>query len=261
MKRIFNPAILSIVFVLLLFSLAEAHDYWIKPESFQPETGSLIKAGFTGSHSYFKNEEVPDVSRFRQYLVTPDNDSIPISFSRIDTSAAWSKVPVIAQGTHILSAVSTRPAYWCKTRKGWKSGKRFDHTGVLKSGEYIKSVKTFFNAGEPSESYSKRLGHKIEIVPEVNPTILSSGDKLELSVFFKGKKREGIKVFGIYQGFDPEKHSEHPVQATTDSNGNAVLKLKHSGVWLIGAKHRVKSPSKSDVDYVSNKSYIMFKVK
>ncbi len=261
MKKIVSSIVFSLVCTLLASSFAWAHDYWIKPETFHPETNSILEAGFTGSHSYFEHEETPDVTKFRLSLLTPREQILPLKLSKVDSSAAWSKIPVSGKGTYIVSAVSTRPVYWCKTKKGWKSGKKHQYDNVKSSGMYLKSIKTFFSAEKPSESYTKRLGHDIEIVPQVNPTTLKSGDKLQLSVFFQGKRKKGIKVFGIYQGFNPEKHSSHPVKTTTVENGKAELKLDKSGTWLVGAKHRVEEPSGHNVDYASYKSYIMFQVK
>ena len=259
MKQI-RWAIMPLIILGVTLSNGWAHDYWIMPQTFQPKQGAVLEVKFTSSHKYFDNQEVPDITKFRLFLVTPQGGTIPLAYSRVESKAALAKIPISGQGTYIIGATSTKPEYWCQTTNGWERGKRAEHVNVLKAGKYVKSVKTFLSVGQASESFKKALGHTIEIVPQVNPSMLKPGQQLTVSVLFKGRPVGGIPVFGIYEGFKSKEHSDRPVQTQTDANGIASVKVDRSGIWIVFAKYELDTPGEKEVDYANYRPYIMFEV-
>jgi len=243
-----------------MFSSVWAHDYWIMPETFQPKQNSVVEVSFTSAHKYFENEEIPDITKFRLLLITPLGQEIPLAYSRVEPKAALAKIPICGQGTYIIGATSTRPEYWCKTTNGWEPGKRAEYVNVVNAGKYVKSVKTFISVGQGSESFKKTLGHTIEIVPQVNPSMLKPGQQLTVSVLFKGRPVGGIPVFGIYEGFKSKEHSDRPIQTQTDANGTASVKVDRPGKWVVFAKYELDKPGEEGVDYANYRPYIMFEV-
>lgn len=259
MKKI-RWIILSLILLGLTLSKAWAHDYWIMPATFQPKKGKVLKVAFTNGHKYFVNEGIPDITRFQLCFITPKGENIPLTYSRVEPKAAWAKIPIRGQGTYVISAVSISPEYWCQTTDGWKPGGKAEHANATKAGMYVKSVKTFLNVGQSSESYKTAFGHTIEIVPQVNPSMLKQGQQLTISVLFKGKPIEGIPVFGIYDGFSPKEHSDRPIQTKTDANGTASVKVDRPGIWIVFAKYELDTPGEKEVDYANYRPYIMFEV-
>ncbi|MBU2552131.1 MAG: DUF4198 domain-containing protein [Proteobacteria bacterium] len=257
-----KQAWMALVLLCLALTAAPAlgHHYWIMPETFQPAPGTMIDASFTAAHTYFANEEVPDVTRFGVTLVTPTGQTTPLAYSRISNEAAWVKVPVLGEGTYVIEAVSTSPDYYCQMKDDWKPGRKTEHQGVVRAGMYIKSIKTFFTAGKPTENYSKVMGHAIEMVPQVNPTTLKAGQTLAVKVLYQGKPVGKTPVFALYEGFKAKDHADIPVKTETDGQGLARIKLDRPGKWIVYAKHEIETKGNPDADYENCRPYLMFEV-
>jgi len=250
-------------FMLFWFapSLSMAHDYWIIPTSFQPSSGTILEAAFSNGHHYFENEGVPDVTKFKMFVVAPDGKYVPLAYSRVESKAAWARVPIQNQGTYVIGAVSTMPEYWCQTSDGYKPGRKNEHPNAIKAGKYVKSVKTFITVGKSSESFQKVLGHEIEIMPQTNPSELKADQTLSVVILFRGAPLADVPVFGVYEGFQPKEHSDYPVQTKTDKNGAASIKVDQAGKWAVFAKHEKTMADGNEVDFANYRPYMMFEVK
>lgn len=244
----------------LMSQTASAHDYWIMPETFQPKENSILPVAFTSAHKYFANEEIPDITKFRLLVIGPQGRELPLAFCRVEPAAVHALVPVCGDGTYVISAVTTVPDYFSKTTDGWKPGRKTELCDVIRSGKYVKSVKTFLTVGAPSDSYKKTLGHTIEIVPQENPTDLKAGRTLAVLVMYEGKPVKDVPVFGVYEGYKPKDHSDQPVKTKTDANGIAKIELNRPGKWLVYAKYELDTPQNPDADYENYRPYMMFEV-
>jgi uncharacterized GH25 family protein len=253
--------LIFIVFLGFPVSTTSAHDYWIMPETFHPGRDSILTAAFTASHNYFVSEEVPDITKFRVLVVTPQGQEMPLAFSRVESQAAWFQVPISGEGTYTISAVTTVPDYYSKTTDGWKPGRKSELENVVSSGKYIKSIKTLITVGTASDSYKNALGHAIEMVPQENPSVLKVGQELPVLVMYQGKPAKDVPVFGIYQGYKPKDHSDQPVKTKTNANGIARIKVDRSGPWVVFAKYEFDTPGNPHTDYENYRPYMMFEVK
>ena len=247
-----------LVFYGLMFSPVWAHDYWILPATFHPAENSMLEVAFTCGHSYFDPTETPDNTKYRLFLTNPQGREIPIAYSRIHYQAAWAQVPIYGPGTYIISAVNTLPAFWSKTTEGWKPKRKSEVKNAIKTGKTYKFAKTFLTAGRPSDSYKTPMGYIVEIVPQVNPTVLKVGQTLPLLFLFQSRPVKDASVYGIYESF---KKGDQRVETKTDKNGLAKIRLDRPGKWLIGAKHEFDTPGNPDADYEYHLAYMMFEIR
>ncbi len=251
----------AFVFFGLGPSFLTAHDYWIMPKTFHPEPATILEVAFTNGHHYFENEGVPDVTKFDMFFIAPQGDYIPLAYTRVEPKAAWAKVPIGSRGTYVIGAASTSPEYWSKTTDGYKPGSRDAHPDALKTGKYVKSVKTYITVGAGSESFRKPLGHEIEIMAQTNPSTLKAGQSLLVSVLYRGEPLVGVPVFGLYEGFKPKDHSDQSIQTKTDENGVASITVDRAGIWIVFAKHETAMAGGDKDDFANYRPYIMFEVK
>jgi uncharacterized GH25 family protein len=259
--KITQWGVLVLLVVLWTVPSVWGHDYWIMPESFRHKGNDVTEAAFTQGHHYFDLEEVPDISKYRISMVTPQNREIPLSYSRVEAKAAWISIPLAGPGTYVISAASTAPGYFCQTTDGWKTGRKSEHENVLKAGKYVKSVKSFVTVERPTDSYKMLLGHTIEIIPQKNPTELKVGQILPILVLYQGRPVADVPVFGIYEGYKPKDHSDQPVKTTTKENGIAEVKLSRAGKWLVYAKYEFDTPASPHADFENYRPYMMIEVK
>ena len=244
---------------MLLSSDAWAHDYWIMPSDFDPSPGTLLEAEFTASHRFFVDEEAPNITGFRGFLVLPDGREIPLPYQRIAPTNASLLAPILGEGTYTLGAVSTRPEYWSTTSSGHAPGRKSELADGISTTAYVKSVKTYVNVGQPSESWRAPLGHAIEIVPLNNPASLKTGDPLTFKVLLHDQVTAGTEVYAVYEGFDSEDH-EAPVTTTTDAQGQAQIRTDRPGPWLVYARVERKAAPASGLDWHNYRAYLLMNV-
>ena len=259
MKRV-QYNLFSLLLILSLFTSAYGHDYWILPSTFKPSPGDIIDAGFSSAHDYFGMEEVPDITKYAMSLRSPTGRDITLAFSRVTAKAAWVRLPIFMSGTYVLSAVNTTPEYWTKTTTGWQTGPISSPAVTLKSYKYVKSIKTFFTVGTPTDTYKSICGFEIEMIPQKNPTALRKGDKLPVKIIFRGNPAPDVPVFAIYEGFKAKDHSDQPVQTKTNVDGIAEILVDRAGKWLVFGRHEFPTDDLPGKSFANYRPYIFFDV-
>jgi uncharacterized protein DUF4198 len=96
---------------------------------------------------------------------------------------------------------------------------------------YVKYAKSFVTVGASREdrSWAEPVGMALEIVPEVDPARLSSGQRLAVRVLEDGKPAAGLSVAAATTG------GAIVSTEVTDADGRASFVLGRSGPWLIKA--------------------------
>ncbi len=249
---------LTIFFLLYSCVTSSAHDYWIIPDTFNPSESTIVESSFSCGHKYFMDGEVPDITKFKPNLLTPQGISIPLAYSRVGSKVAKIMVPVLGRGTYVMSVSNTMPSYWTVSKNGWVPKPKSMVKNAIKGGKYFKSLKTFLTVGSGSDSYDKIMGYKIEIVPQKNPTTLRPGQALPILVLYDGKPLEGANIFGIFEGYSSTEKDSFPIETKTDKNGLASISMNRPGHWLIGAKYQFNTNKDNDADYENYRAYIMF---
>ncbi len=259
MKRLFTS--LALFCLLGLVALpAWGHDYWLMPHSFTPAPGSLLEVDFTCGHKYFPNQSIPDITRFRAFLTTPEGRRLALAYQKARESEARLLVPVFRPGTYLISAVTVQPEFWSRTEKGYRPGGRAAVPGALETGKYVKSTKTFFTVGKPSQGYQRLQGYEIELLPLKNPSTLRAGQGLPVQVWFRGKPLPGVEVFAFPEGFKGDGSGPASFKAKADAKGVARLTFERTGTWLVFTRHEIDTPGAPLADRESYRAYLLLRV-
>jgi hypothetical protein len=129
---------------------------------------------------------------------------------------------------------------------------------------YSKHVKTLVQVGDArTDTYDRRLGYPIEIVPQNNPFALEVGDTLPVLVLRDGAPVADQVVYASHE--DHHAHGEdggheEAVQTRTNEKGIAQIPVSHEGRWYVRLIH-MERPSASDLDYESNWATLTFEVR
>jgi uncharacterized GH25 family protein len=108
---------------------------------------------------------------------------------------------------------------------------------------YAQYAKALINTGEVSGNpFSKPVGHKLEIIPLMNPCTLKLGDWFEFKVLYDGKPAKRVKVYArSLFSFTAESFD-----VSTDKDGKARIRVLHYyGPWMI--KAALKLPPAGDL--------------
>jgi len=237
-----------IAFSLLLFSVAillplealHAHDFWVEPDSFRPESGSTVdirvRQGmkFRGDTLPYINEWFQDFSK-----VTAAGREDIISIPGDDPAA---RLPV-PDGALLIGYQSNRAFTELPAEKFNRylvdEGIEFVRELRIANGEeelpapeyFVRCAKALVQSGEPGgDVFATELGYRLELIPVSDPYAATAGDSLTFRLLYRGKPAEGLLV----QAFTREE-PQNIQRLRTDKNGLAAIKLNSAGVWLVKA--------------------------
>ena len=112
---------------------------------------------------------------------------------------------------------------------------------------FVKSATTFVLLGTPDStdlSWQQPAGLSLEIVPQLDPTTLKTGDTLKVQLLKHGKPLAGLQLGFVSDG-EAQRHT-----ITTDANGFAEAPVDHPGRWLVHGTHLVRT-TETDLEWES----------
>lgn len=256
--QVFVRALLCATCLGLSLTPARAHDYWVMPATFNPADPGLLAASFAYGHAYFVDEGIPDLTRFRTFLIQPDGREVPLPVTRISAERAHLLAPLTQPGTYVLAASSTQPEYWNNTPQGWRPGRPGEVPEATSTAAFVKSTKTLLTLGEPTATWSQVLGLEIELVPLADPSQLAAGDRLPVQVLWRGEPVVAALI-AIPEGLT-EDARDTAWQADSDAEGRAEVLLDRAGPWLIIARVDRPGPSASGLARENYRAYLLLEV-
>lgn len=240
---------------------AGAHDYWLQPQQFFLSNGQS-----TGVQLFVGDHFVRQTERPFQAKMTPDLRLVSQhETTNLKTTATDGKRPV-------ATIAPKRPgSYLVVMERDWshieieaeKFNKYLEHEGlstILKlrrsAGEskiagrerYRRYLKALVQVGdELDETYKRKIGHRLEILPLTNPSECDKGDRVAVSVLFDGKPLRGAMV-AVYN----RQSNDTKTQASrTDDNGQVRFVLDGSGLWLVRLVHMQRCKNVDECDWES----------
>ena len=124
---------------------------------------------------------------------------------------------------------------------------------------YTKYAKVLLDApGEKqSNDFSFAAGQRFEIIPQSNPSMLQTGEKLSVKVLFEGKPIVGLRVSSGCENLNEGKYLAH---TQTDENGLATVEISDKGLWFVRT-HFIRSHADADnFDWESFWASITFRI-
>jgi len=256
MRRVKNFFVLGLFLsVCLLFSAsAFAHTLWINATDYSPKVylkfGAGSKVYFGWGHRYPVSDflSIDDLQEFS--LIYPDGERKKITPNSGGFLAT--QINFKQPGLYIVSAAKKPGFYTMYVEKGkvhHEIGPKTGLEGVILSLYYEQYTKSLISVGEAEDdSFSKPVGHKLEVIPLENPYKLKGcgGHFLPVKVLFDGKPAQYCKVYATYSGFSTG--DDFAYTTSTNSEGIAKIRLVHWGPWLIKANMKLPAP-----DYLKDK--------
>jgi len=173
----------------------------------------------------------------------------------------------LKEGTYLL-VMESKGNFGAYTEKGYKRKSKKELKGEKIKGDVKYSqnfCKALVNVGGKSggESYSKVLGHGLEIVPLKDPGELRTNDILPLKVLHNGKTiDESVMVYATYIGFSNEPDAfAYTAWASKYNEGTAKIRLLKPGTWMVFVNHKFPYPDSKLADKCSCQATLTFEVK
>lgn len=246
MKKI----VLMFVFFVMINSAAAHHQIGY----LAPAENGMVAFLSSGHHLPLGENFAGLASYMETAIITPDGQKHGLTQATSMGLFGFSYAPLTAKGLYILSIAAEH--YGTKTTQGYFRGTKKE---ALQAGRKVIEAKHTFRY---SKSYrwngdgpkpELRVGHDIEIVPDNMPRVLKKGDKLGVTLLFKGKPAANMIIGATAMNKNcgniahPEEKDEFIRTVVTDKNGRAELEMVESG-WVIFVAEKLIENPEPDVD-------------
>lgn len=249
--------ILAVLFVATMVPQAAAHDLWLELRDYTPAPGEHVSLTLAYGH-HFPARGFMDLNRLEK-IYALDQAGHEIGVNSSSNLEFRSKEPFKTKGTYLVVA-ENKAGFSTKTTEGYRGHSKKGLQNVIQCSYSAKYSKAIVNVGDAGGgTYSKVLGHDLEIVPLVDLGTLKEGDYLMLKVLYGGKPLASSQVLGTYMGFSTEKNT-FAYATKTDKVGLAKMKMLSSGVWLVTTSHVEDYPDPSECDQYKFSATLTFEI-
>ena len=224
---------------------AVAHDTWVQTNTHVVRTGDavhidLLLGNHGNDHRDFKIAGKLSPESVQSFVVlAPDGKSYDLKPDLVDLGYApkegylTSKFVPAKAGLYVAAQSSD---------------------GVVNHGKPVRSVrsaKAYFVVSASLDKveaklpgFDKPLGHKLELVPEVNPVApMGPGQAIKVKLLFNGKPLEGVKVSFVPRGVTLKEGTDPDYERTTDKEGRASFTPRTGNYYLIVCHHTTDEKS------------------
>jgi uncharacterized GH25 family protein len=261
MKRLFSTG-----FVLIIFSLASAHEFWLMPKKFRYAAGEEIKIdlmvgeGFEGEFWDLKRHKVEKLELHRL------NGAKDLTKEVKPTEGNNLVYKTDLGGTYLFT-LKSNDAYLELGGKEFNAYLEEDGLDYIldqrkksnsldkKSTEYYtRFAKLLVQSGDRTDNtFKKVVGLKYEIVPEQNPYDLKVGDYLQCKVLFEGKPAPHTLV----KVWSRVRDTSFMQNIYTENDGTIRFPISTTGPWMVSSVRMIAS-EKEGADYHSLWASLVF---
>lgn len=244
---------------------AQAHEFWLQPTKYRYAAGEtavidfMVGENFTGE---FWNLDRHRVELLKWFTLSAEKDVKAQVKNQKGKNIA---LPALTPGTHLLALQSNAAfielggqkfnAYLEEDGLDNVLDQRRKASDTTRAREfYTRYAKLLLQAGPtPDNTFKKRVGFPIEIIPLQNPYSLKTGDYLECRVFFKNQPRPHQKV-KIWSFIGNRIFLQN---VYTEKDGTVRFPLSNTGPWMVSTVVMEKS-TRPEADYESSWASLVF---
>lgn len=232
--------ILLITLLILNSQAAFAHEYWLEPGSFFLERGEKTPIHlFVGDGLIKEREERPfHTVKTEMFQLFGVSEVWNLKPKAVEAALPVYDFSAEKEGNYLL-AMERNWSYIKLDAEKFEDYLREDGIDYIiperaKLGEskkegrerYSRFLKSLLMVGDKADqTFKKKIGQKLEIVPLENPYLKRVGDKITLQVLFNGKPLANRTVFA-------DNRESQTQRAVTTKDGKFSVKLEKSGLWL-----------------------------
>ena len=244
-----------------------AHDMWIEPATFLPDSGQIVALKLRVGQDLLGDPLPLNPALVNQFVVQDAagrrpvigrNGGDPAGLVRV----AGNGVLVIGYSSHpsALEQPADKFNQYLK-EEGLEAiaalRARRNETGAKARELFSRCAKSLVLAGSPGEAPGDRsLGFTLELVVERNPYALRPGQDLPVRLTYENHPLPGALVVAINRLNPSEKLS-----ARTDSEGRVRFRLRRDGMWLVKAVHMVPAAAGAKADWASFWASLTFELR
>jgi uncharacterized GH25 family protein len=262
-----QQVLLFVAGIALSRAPAFAHDVWIEPTTFSPQTGETVGVGLRVGQDLVGESLLRDPALVNQFVVVDASGRKPVAGRLGDDPAGALRVAL--PGLLVIGYRSNPSAVELTAEKfnqyvkeegldavaAWRARRNETGSGVREL--FSRAAKSLVLAGPASDAQSDRpLGFTLELVAERNPYAMRAGQDFPVRLTYEDRPLAGALVVAMNRA-DPSKK----LAARTDKDGRVRFRLPQSGMWLIKAVHMVRAPAGTKADWESLWASLTFELR
>ena len=254
--QLMRHILMTIAFALGPVSLL-AHDMWMEPATFSPETGEIVGVKLLVGQGLLGDPLPRDSSLINQFFVAGAAERTPLVGRDGGNPAGFLRV---AEPGLMVVGYRSNPSSVAETAEKFNQYLKeegLDSIAALRARRnesgagvhelFSRCAKSLILSGAASESqHDQQLGFTLELLAERNPYTLRASDDLPVRLTYEGKPLAGALVAALNRQNPAEK-----ISARTGADGRVRLRLRPEGMWLVKAVHMIPAQAGSGSDWVS----------
>lgn len=253
-----------------------AHDMWIEPTTFFPQTGQIVGVGFRVGENLLGDRLPRNPALINEFLVLDGEGRKPVvGRSGADPAgivrAAMPGLLVIGYRSNPSAVEQTAGKFNQYLKEEGLEAiaalrARRGQTGPVRE-IFSRSAKSLVLASTSADATADKgsanatdgdraLGFTIELVAERNPYTMNPGQELPVRLTYENRPLAGALVVAINRANPAQKLS-----ARSGKDGRVRFTLPHAGLWLIKAVHMVEAPAGANADWASYWASLTFEIR
>jgi uncharacterized GH25 family protein len=234
-------AALAVMLAIGIAPLA-AHDFWIEPSSFRPETGSVVGIGLRVGQNFTGDPVRRSSDLIEKFVVKQGDRETEIAGTEGSDPAGV----VVAKGRETtIVAYQSKPAFLEMPASRFEEYLRLEGLESIiaarraggqrgKPGleNFERCAKALLTGAVASPAVSTPIGFELEIVPDKDPTVHAG--RFAGTVLYQGVPLAGALVTAM-----PSANPAARSSVRTDAHGAFSFSMLQPGVWLIKSVHMV----------------------
>jgi uncharacterized GH25 family protein len=234
-----------------------AHDMWIDPTTFSPESGQIVGVRLRVGQDLLGDPLPRDPALINQFVFEDATGRKPLVGRDGVDPAGFLRVAapgLVVIGYHSNpSAVELTPEKFHQYLK--EEGldavaalrARRNETGAKAREIFSRCAKSLLLSGTAKEGQGDRpLGFTLELVAERNPYTTRAGQELPVRLTYENRPLAGALVVAMNR-----RNPSQKLSARTDNDGRVRFRLPTGGMWLVKAVHMIPAPAGAHAEWAS----------
>lgn len=253
-------------FLLLAAVPLLAHDMWMEPTTFLPQTGQIVAVRLRVGQDLLGDPLPRDPALVNQFVFVDASGRKPVIGHDGSDPAGYLRVAspglVVVGYRSNPSSVELPPDKFNDYLK--QEGldtiaalrARRNETAANAHELFSRCAKSLVLSGPATSTQKDRqLGFTLELVAERNPYTLRAGEELPVRLTYENRPLAGALVIAMNR-----LHPGSRQAIRTDRDGRVRLRLEPGGMWLVKAVHMIPSPRGVNAEWTSYWASLTFEV-
>jgi uncharacterized GH25 family protein len=243
-----------------------AHDMWIEPTTFFPESGEIVGVGLRVGQDLLGDRLPRDPALINQFVVEDAEGRKPVVGRTGADPAGF--VRAAMPGLLVIGYRSTPSAIEQTAEKfnQYLKEEGLERVAALRASRgqtgavreiFSRCAKALMLSGSTNKTEGDRsLGFTLELVAERNPYTMDVGQELPVRLTYENRPLAGALVVAMNRANPAQK-----LTARSGTDGRVRFRLPRTGMWLIKAVHMVEAPAGANAEWASYWASLTFELK